>query len=142
MPPDKTDQTAEATPGHVASTDGLGPLVKRLTACAEDPMWADHAEVPKALLWKAAGALEEAEARAGHYMAQRDELRSQTLDLALLIGRLIFRMRAAREGRGHLAGDVAMAEKAIDYLRRKGLLAQGAERVLGSRCLHTNRSAT
>jgi hypothetical protein len=30
-------------------------------------------------------------------------------------------MRAAREGRGHMAGDVAMTEKALDYLRRKGL---------------------
>lgn len=113
--------TNDATPAKVRLTDGLGPLVERLTACSEDPMWADHAEVPKTLLRKAAQALEEADALAGHYMAQRDELRSQTLDLALIVGRLIVRMRAAREGRGHLAGDVAMAEKAMDYLRRKGL---------------------
>lgn len=29
-------------------------LITSLTACAEDPMWADHAEVPKFLLRKAA----------------------------------------------------------------------------------------
>jgi hypothetical protein len=119
---DENGKTAQGDPpGMVRLTDQLGPLVERLTACAEDPMWAEHAEVPKALLRKAAEALEETEALAGHYMAQRDELRSQTLDLALIVGRLIVRMRAAREGRGHMAGDVAMTEKALDYLRRKGL---------------------
>ena len=30
------------------------PLVERLRACYEDPMWADHAEVPKKLLREAA----------------------------------------------------------------------------------------
>ena len=58
-------------------TEGLGPLVARLTACADDPMWADHAEVPMELLRKAAQALEEAEAVAGHYMAQRDAERER-----------------------------------------------------------------
>ena len=113
--------TDQAEPTKAQLTSGPVTLVAHLTACAEDPMWADHAEVPKTLLCRAASALEEAEAMAGYYMAQRDELRSQTLDLALIVGRLIVRMRAARDGRGHLAGDVAMAEKAIDYLRRKGL---------------------
>lgn len=32
-------------------------LVERLEACANDPMWADHAEVSKALLRRAATAL-------------------------------------------------------------------------------------
>lgn len=50
-----------------------------------------------------------------------DRLNAERLDLALLVGRLIHRMRAARDGRGHMAGDVALAEKAVDYLRRKGL---------------------
>ena len=69
--------TDQATPAKVRLTDGLGALVARLTACAEDPMWADHAEVSKALLRKAAQALEEADALAGHYMAQRDEERGR-----------------------------------------------------------------
>jgi hypothetical protein len=33
-------------------------LIKRLRACAEDPMWANHAEVPKSLLSAAAAELE------------------------------------------------------------------------------------
>jgi hypothetical protein len=33
-------------------------LITRLRACAEDPMWAHHAEVPKALLSAAAAELE------------------------------------------------------------------------------------
>ena len=69
--------TDQATPAKVRLTDGLGALVARLTACADDPMWADHAEVSKALLRKAAQALEEADALAGHYMAQRDEERGR-----------------------------------------------------------------
>lgn len=67
----------ELSPAKVRLTDGLGALVARLTACAEDPMWADHAEVSKALLRKAAQALEETDALAGHYMAQRDEERGR-----------------------------------------------------------------
>ena len=63
------------TPAKVASTDGLGALVARLQACADDPMWADHAEVPKSLCAAAAQALQEANDLAGHYMAQRDEER-------------------------------------------------------------------
>lgn len=50
-----------------------------------------------------------------------DRLNSERLDLALMVYRLIRRMRAARAGEGSLAGDETMAEKAIDYLRRKGL---------------------
>ena len=34
MPPNKTEQTTEATPGHVASTDGLG--AKRYPLCVEN----------------------------------------------------------------------------------------------------------
>lgn len=65
----------EQNHGAVASTDQLGALVERLQACADDPMWADHAEVPKVLCAAAANALKEANALAGHYMAQRDEER-------------------------------------------------------------------
>ena len=52
---------------------------------------------------------------------ERDILRSQTLDLALLVGRLIRRMRAARNGQGVGAGDDALEQQCIGYLRRKGL---------------------
>ena len=52
---------------------------------------------------------------------ERDILRSQTLDLALLVRRLIRRMRAARTGEGIAAGDEALEQKCIGYLRRKGL---------------------
>lgn len=52
---------------------------------------------------------------------ERDSLRSQTLDLALLVGRLIRRMRAARTGEGMAAGDDALEQQCIGYLRRKGL---------------------
>ncbi len=52
---------------------------------------------------------------------ERDILRSQTLDLALLVGRLIRRMRAARTGEGIAAGDEALEQQCIGYLRCKGL---------------------
>lgn len=52
-----------------------------------------------------------------------DRLNSDRLDMALMVYRLIRRMRAAREGRGHAAGDEALAAKALDYLQRKGLQA-------------------
>lgn len=57
--------------------DELGPLLARLTACAEDPMWPDHAEVPKALLRKVAEALEETASIAEHFMAKRDAERDE-----------------------------------------------------------------
>ena len=69
--------TNDSKPAALRLSAGLGALVARLTACAEEPMWADHAEVSKALLWNAAQALEEADALAGHYMAQRDEERGR-----------------------------------------------------------------
>jgi hypothetical protein len=50
-----------------------------------------------------------------------DSLRSQTLDLALMVGRLIRRMRAARAGKGVAASDEELERKCLDYLRRKGL---------------------
>lgn len=65
----------DATPAKVRLTDGLGALVERLHACADDPMWADHAEVPKKLCAAAAQALEETSALADHHMAERDEAR-------------------------------------------------------------------
>lgn len=66
----KSDQ-----PAGVAVDRGVRPLRERLQACIDDPMWSDHAEVPKALLQKAVQALEETADLAGHYMAQRDEAR-------------------------------------------------------------------
>lgn len=65
----------DATPTKVRVTGVLGALVESLRACADDPMWADHAEVPKRLCVAAARALEETSELAGHYMAQRDEAR-------------------------------------------------------------------
>ena len=44
-------------------------------------------------------------------------------DLALLVGRLIRRMRAARTGQGMAAGDDALEQQVIGYLRRKGLVS-------------------
>ena len=41
----KSDQ-----PAGVAVDRGVRPLHERLQACIDDPMWADHAEVPKTLL--------------------------------------------------------------------------------------------
>ena len=52
---------------------------------------------------------------------ERDIFRSERLDLALLVGRLIRRMRAARTGEGMPAGDDALEQQCIGYLRRKGL---------------------
>lgn len=52
---------------------------------------------------------------------ERAVFRSERLDLALLVGRLIRRMRAARTGQGMAAGDDALEQQAIGYLRRKGL---------------------
>ena len=37
-------------PAGVAVDRGVRPLAERLQACIDDPMWADHAEVPKTLL--------------------------------------------------------------------------------------------
>jgi hypothetical protein len=78
--------TDQATPAKVRLTDGLGALMARLTACAEDPVWAEHAEVPKALLRKAAEALEETAEIAEHYMAQRDEERARMARAVTALG--------------------------------------------------------
>jgi hypothetical protein len=51
-----------------------------------------------------------------------DRLNAERLDLALLVQRLIRRMRAAREGKGIKLGDDAMEQAAIGYLKRKGLI--------------------
>jgi hypothetical protein len=74
------------------------------------PMADTHITIPMARLVE----LETAE-------HERDILRSQTLDLALLVKRLIRRMRAARTGEGIAAGDEALEQQCIGYLRRKGL---------------------
>lgn len=52
---------------------------------------------------------------------ERDIFRSERLDLTLLVGRLIRRMRAARTGEGMAAGDDALERQCIGYLRRKKL---------------------
>ncbi len=50
-----------------------------------------------------------------------DRLNAERHDLALLVSRLIRRMRAARAGDGIAAGDDALEQQCIGYLRRKGL---------------------
>jgi len=52
-----------------------------------------------------------------------EELRRERSDLALLIGRLIRRMRAARAGEGMAAADDVIEQFAIGYLQRKGLVS-------------------
>lgn len=49
-------------------------LVKRLNAAADDPMWADHAEVSKATLRKAATAITTLEAELAAMKARGDKL--------------------------------------------------------------------
>jgi hypothetical protein len=53
--------------------------------------------------------------------AERDNLNSERLDLAMLIQRLLVRMRAARNGQGIVDGDESLRQAAIGYLVRKGL---------------------
>jgi len=56
--------------------------------------------------------------------ADRDApFRTDLFDLALLVMRLARRLKAAREGRGTRAGDDALANQAVEYLRRKGLIS-------------------
>lgn len=52
----------------------VGGLVEKLRQCAVDPMWADHAEVPKQWLSEAAAALEAKEAELAAVKAERDDL--------------------------------------------------------------------
>jgi len=64
-----------AEPGSARAGEH-GELVERLRLCADDPMWADHAEVPKAWLREAVAALSGADAEIerlrGDRMAQID----------------------------------------------------------------------
>jgi hypothetical protein len=53
--------------------------------------------------------------------AENDRYSRERMDLALLVARLVRRLRAARDGKGCLAGDDAMASAALEYLQRKGL---------------------
>lgn len=59
----------------------LPDIAQRLRDCAEDPMWADHAEVPKVWLWEASAEIERFAARCypskvvlisntGHYVSE------------------------------------------------------------------------
>lgn len=80
-----TDDTSAADRGSGFSA-GLGALLARLRACADDPMWADHAEAPKALITDAANALEETGDIADHLMAQRDEERGRMARAVLALG--------------------------------------------------------
>lgn len=50
-----------------------------------------------------------------------DRLTTERQDLVLMVGRLLHRMRAARDGRGIVAGDDALEQQVLGYLRRKGL---------------------
>ena len=78
--------TTQPGPLEVRLSDQLGALLARLRACADDPMWADHAEVPKALIAEAANALEETADIAGHFWAQRDEERARMARAVLALG--------------------------------------------------------
>jgi len=80
-----TDDSSAAVRGSGFSA-GLGALLVRLRACADDPMWAEHAEVPKALIADAANALEETGDIADHLMAQRDEERDRMARAVLALG--------------------------------------------------------
>ncbi|MHB1086121.1 MAG: hypothetical protein ACYCZ0_00030 [Minisyncoccota bacterium] len=63
-----------ATVEKCAKTHPADDLVKRLRLCADDPMWADHAEVSKTLLARAATAL----------TASREEVERLTARLAIV----------------------------------------------------------
>lgn len=95
-------------------------LAQRLRACEEDPMWADHAEVPKRLCAAAATELERltaclAKANANHERFERDwYLRGDEIE------RLTAELAAARE----LAD--SEGTRAVDYMRR----ARKAEKLL------------
>lgn len=52
-----------------------------------------------------------------------DKANAERHDLSLMVGRLIRRMRAARTGEGMAAGDDALEQQCIGYLRRKGLVS-------------------
>ena len=58
----------EPTPAKVRLTDGLGPLIARLRACADDPMWATHAELPISMCAGSADTLD-----AAHVVGIRQE---------------------------------------------------------------------
>lgn len=57
------------------------------------------------------------------WQREYDAANSERNDLALFAGRLIRRMRAARTGQGMAAGDEALEQQVIGYLRRKGLVS-------------------
>jgi len=110
------------------STDLLGPVAWRYVP---SEVWADHVftdDPERTKLAREYGrkvdALYTEEQMLARVAAERergDSLRSQTLDLALMVGRLIRRMRAARAGKGVAASDEELERKCLDYLRRKGL---------------------
>ncbi len=64
-------------------------LVERLNICANDPMWCEHAEVPKSLLREAAAALE----------AAREDAANMATD-AMLLRQDAERWRAQHQGTG------------------------------------------
>jgi hypothetical protein len=107
-----------STPAALRLSDQLGPLVARLTACAEDPMWEDHAEVPKVLLRNAANALEETAAIAEHFMAQRDAARNKALHDAA---------RWVDEEVGHAAQDGWSVEAVQALMATRDMLKAHAE---------------
>ncbi len=54
---------------------------------------------------------------------ERDRLLEERANLAMLVSRLARRLRAARDGRGSAAGDADAIDKAIGYLKSKGLFS-------------------
>lgn len=129
-PVDRTVRPAAEARWYCLDRDGVAMLCKdeadaRAQVIEHDDCWPRRAPHRAALLGDVSAAdahipmarlieLETAE-------QERDIFRSERFDLALLVGRLIRRMRAARTGEGIAAGDDALEQQCIGYLRRKGL---------------------
>lgn len=93
----------------------MSDLIERLQACYEDPMWADHSEVPKALLRSAAAEIKRLQAEIAKWERLRDRA---TLHTNLVRG---FPAALSRESLLHLAGAdqlldaLAEADRLIDH---------------------------
>ena len=57
----------------------------------------------------------------GYLNEVTDRINAERADLALLVMRLVRRMKTARKGEGHASDDAALANSALEYLRSKGL---------------------
>jgi len=109
---------SKSTSEAVASNAELGKLYADRDHLAQGNYYLRHvvAMTDESLYRKSAIAGELA-----HRDMEIDRLNSERLDLALLVGRLIRRMRAARIGDGLAEGDAVLEEEVLGYMRRKGL---------------------